>query len=233
MPSNPITSWQIEGGKVEVVTDFLFLGSKITVDGDWGHEVRRCWLLGRKVMTNLDSVLKSRDITLLKKVYIVKALVFPVVTYGCENWHLQTVLLEKTPESPLDSKEIKPVLREISLEYSLEGLMAKLKLQYFGHLMQIANSLEKSLMLGNIESGRGRGHQRMRWLDGITDAMDMNLGKPWHAGRLQSMGSQRVKHDWATEQQQCLLYSKSLKNVSMQSEQMENSEQNLICCYSS
>ena len=143
------------------------------------------------------------------------------------------MLLEKTPESPLDSKEIKPVLREISLEYSLEGLMAKLKLQYFGHLMQIANSLEKSLMLGNIESGRGRGHQRMRWLDGITDAMDMNLGKPWHAGRLQSMGSQRVKHDWATEQQQCLLYSKSLKNVSMQSEQMENSEQNLICCYSS
>ena len=89
MASSPITSWQIEGGKVEIVTDFLFLGSKITVDGDWGHKVRRCWLLGRKVMTNLDRVLKSRDITLLKKVYIVKALVFPVVTYGCENWTLK------------------------------------------------------------------------------------------------------------------------------------------------
>ena len=116
MASCPITSWQIEGEKVEVVTHFFFLGSKITADGDWSHEIRRCLFLGRKAMTNLDSVLKSRDITLPTKLRIVKAMVFPVVTYSCEtwtiktkNWWLQTVVLEKTPESPLDSKEIKPV----------------------------------------------------------------------------------------------------------------------------
>ena len=176
MPSNPITTRQIEGEKVEVVTDFLFLGFKIIVDGDCSHEFRRQFLLGKKAMTKLNSVVKSRDVTLLTKVRIVKAMVFPVVMYGCESWTIkkvecqridafQTVVLEKNPESPLDSKEIKPVsLKGNNPEYSLEGLMLKLKLQYFGHLMQTDDSVEKSLTLGKIEGRRRRGHWRKRWL---------------------------------------------------------------------
>ena len=194
MASSPITAWQIEGGKVEVVTDFLFLGSKIIVDSDCSHEIRRQLLLGRKAMTNLDTVLKSRDITLLTKVHIVKAMVFPLVMYNCEGW-----TIKKAEHQRIDAFELwcwrrllkvpwtawrsnQSILREINPEYSLEGLMLKLKLQYFGHLMWTDDSLEKSLMLGKIE-GRKRGCQRMRWMDGITDVMNTNLGKLWEMVR--------------------------------------------------
>ena len=162
MVSGSITSWQIEGEKVEAVTDFLFLGSKITVDGDCSHEITRWLLLGRKAMTNLDRVLKSRDPTLLTKVYIVKVMVFTVVMYGCECW-----TIKKAKCWRIDAFELWPwrrllrvpctarrsnqsILKEINPEYSLEGLLLKLKLQYFGHLMQTADSLEKILMLGKI-----------------------------------------------------------------------------------
>ena len=169
------------------VTDFIFLGSKITADGDCSHEIKRCLLLGRKAMTNLDSILKSRDITLLTKVCLVKAMVFPVVMYGCESWtikkaeHWRTdafVLwcwrrLLRVPWTARRSNQ--SILKEISPGCSLEGLMLKLKLQYFGHLMRRVNSLEKTLMLGGIGGRRKRGWQRMRWLDGITDSMDMSL----------------------------------------------------------
>ena len=134
-------------GKVEAVTDFIFLGSKITVDSDCSHEINRCLLFGRKAMTNLDNVLKSRDITLLTKVCIAKAMVYPVVMYGCESWTIKKaefVVLQKTLESPLDCKEIKSVSPKGNPEYSLEELMLKLKLQYFGHLMPRANSLENT-----------------------------------------------------------------------------------------
>ena len=149
MGSGPITSWQIDGETMETVIDFIFVGSQITADGDWSHEIKRHLFLRRKAMTNLDSILKSRDITLPTKVHLIKATVFPVVMYGCENWNIkkswaprnscfQIMGLEKTPKSPLDCK-IKPVnLKEINPEYSLEGLMLRLKLQYFGHLMQRA-----------------------------------------------------------------------------------------------
>ena len=178
--SSPTASWQIDGETVETVTDFIFLGSKITVDGDCSHEIRRRLLLGRKVMTNLDSILKSRDITLPTKVRLVKAMVFPVVMYGCESW-----MIKKAEHQRIDTFELwywrrllkipwtarssnQSILKEISPEYSLEGLMLKLKLQYFGHLMQRPDLLEKTLMLGEIEGRRRRGRQRMRWLDGIT-----------------------------------------------------------------
>ena len=210
-----ITAGQIEWEKGKVVTDFLFLGSKITADCDYSHEIRRQLLLGRKAMTKLDSVLKSRDIILLTKVHIVKAMVFPVVTYGCESWtvkkaeHQRIDAFElwcqrRLPKVPWTARRSnQSILKEISPEYSLEGLMLKLKFQYFGHLMQTANSLEKSM--GKIEGRRRRGHQRMRWLDSITDAMNMNLGKlhssnlAWKIpGGLQSMGSLRVGQDSAT-----------------------------------
>ena len=182
---------------MEVATDFVFWGSKITTDSDCSHEIRRKFLLGRKEMTNLDIVLKSRDITLLTKVHIVKAMVFSVALYGCDSWTIKKSEHQRIDAFEtrywrrlLDSKEInQPILREINLEYPLEGLTLKLKLQYFGHLMQTADSLGKSLMLGKIKGKRKRRHQRMRWLDGITNAVNMNLGKlqavmsdrePWH-----------------------------------------------------
>ena len=162
--------------------------SKITSDADCSHEIKRWLLLGRKAMTNLDSILKSRDITLPTKVHLVKAVVFPVVMYGCESWtikkaeHQRTDAFElwcwrrllRVPQTARRSNQ--SIQKEISPEYSLEGLMLKLKLQYFGHLMRRTDSLEKTLMLGKIEGGR-RGRQRMRWLDGITDSMDMSLSK--------------------------------------------------------
>ena len=173
---------------VETVTDFIFLGSKITADGDCSHEIKRHLLLGRKVVTNLDSTLKSRDITLATKVHLVKAVVFPVVMYGCENWTLKKVehqridvfalwcwrRLLRVPWTARRSNQ--SILKEISPGCSLEGLMPKLKLPYFGHLMRRVDSLEKTLMLGGIE-GRRRGQQRMRWLNGITDSMYMSLGE--------------------------------------------------------
>ena len=168
---------------------FYFLGSKITADGDCSHEIKRYLLLGRKAMTNLDSILKSRDITLPTKVCLVKAIVFPVVIYGCESWTVKKVehrkidafelwcwrRLLRVPWSARRSNQW--ILKDISPEYSLEVLLLKLKLQYFGYLMQRTDSLEKTLMLGKIEGGRRRGWQRMRWLDGITESMDMSLSR--------------------------------------------------------
>ena len=170
----PITSWQIDGETMETVTDFLFLGSKITADGDCSHEIKRHLLFGRKTMTNLDIILKSRDITLLTKVHIVKPMVFPVVICGCESW-----TIKKAEYQRIDAFELwcrrrllrvpwtARFLKEISPDYSLEGQMLKLKLQYLGHVMWRTDSLEKTLMLGKSE-GRRRGQWRMRWLDGIT-----------------------------------------------------------------
>ena len=189
MASSPNTSWQIDGETMETVADFIFGGSKITADGDCSHEIKRHLLLGRKVITNLDSILKRRDIALPTKVYLVKAMGFPVVMYGCESW-----TIKKAERRRIDAFELwfwrrvlrvpwtarrsnQSVRKEISSEYSLEGLMPKLKLQSFGHLMRKADSFEKTLMLGKIEGGRRRGRQRIIWLDGITDSMDRSLSK--------------------------------------------------------
>uniref|UniRef100_A0A4W2D5P2 Reverse transcriptase domain-containing protein n=1 Tax=Bos indicus x Bos taurus TaxID=30522 RepID=A0A4W2D5P2_BOBOX len=224
MASGPITSWQIDG---ETVSDFIFWGSKITADGNCSHEIKRHLLLGRKVMTNLDSIFKSRDITLPTKVHLVKAMVFPVVLYGCESWtvkkaerrridafvlfiylffkfyfifKLYNIVLVlpnikmNLPQVYIDAFELwcwrrllrvpwtarrsnQSILKEISPGCSLEGLMVKLKLQYFGHLTRRVDSLKKTLMLGEIGGRRRRGQQRMRWLDGITDWMDVSLSE--------------------------------------------------------
>ena len=190
MASGPITSWQIDGLTVKSVRDFVFWGSKITADGDCSHEIKRRLLLGRKVLINLDSILKSRDVTLPTKFHLVKAMVFPVVMYGCESW-----TTKKAERWRIDAFELwcwrrllwvpwtarksdQSILKEINPEYSLEGLILQLKLQYLGHLMQRADSLEKTLMLGGIEGWRRRGCQRMAQLDGVLQG-SLACCSPW------------------------------------------------------
>ena len=212
--SSPITSWQIHGETVETVSDFSFWVTKVTADGDCSHEIKRCLLLGRKVMSNPYGILKRRDITLSTKVCLVKVMVFPVVMYGCESW-----TIKKAEHRKFDAFELwcwrrllrvpwtarrsnQPILKEISPGCSLHGLMLKLKLQYFGHLMRRADSFEKTLMLGKIEGSRRRGRQRMRWLDGVTDSNGHGFG--WTPGVGDGQGGMGCCGTWGHKELTCL-----------------------------
>ena len=210
MASSPITSWEIDGETVERVSDFIFGGSKITVDGDCSHEIKRHLLLGRKAMTNLDSIFKSRDITLPTKVHLVKAMVFPVVIYGCESWTVKKAEHQITGAFELWcwrrlweflrlQRSNQSIPKEISPGYTLEGLI----LRYFGHLMWRTDSFEKTLILGKAEGRRRRGWQRMRWLYSITGSMDMSLTLGNSGGQRSvvccSPWGCRVRHDLVTE----------------------------------
>uniref|UniRef100_A0AC11DAG0 Uncharacterized protein n=2 Tax=Ovis aries TaxID=9940 RepID=A0AC11DAG0_SHEEP len=189
MASGPVTSWELDGETVETVSDFIFGGSRITADGEFSSEIKRCLFLGKKVMTNLDSIFKSRDITLSTKVRLVKTMVFPVVMYGCESWTVKRAERQRIDAFDLwcwrrlwrvpwtARRSNQSILKEISPGISLEGMMLKLKLQYFGQLMRRVDSLEKTLMLGGIGGRRRRGQQKVRWLDGITDSMDVSLSE--------------------------------------------------------
>ena len=208
--SGSITSWQIDGETVETVSDFIFGGSKITADGDCSHEIKRRLLLRRKVMTILDSIFKSRDIT-LPRVRLGKAMVFPVVMYGCESWTVKKVecwtidafelwcwrRLLRIPWTARRANQ--SILKEISPGCSLEGMMLKLKLQYFGHPTWRVDSLEKTLMLGGIGGRRRRGQQRMRWLDGITDSMVMSLNE-WTPGVGDGQGGLACCNSWGRKE---------------------------------
>ena len=215
--------------------DFIFLGSKITSDGYYSHEIKRHFLLGRKIMTNLENMLKSRDITLPTKVHLVKAMYFPVVMYRCESWIIKKAECWRTDAFELwcwrrllrvpwtARRSNQSILKEISPEYSLEGQMLKLKPLYFGHLMWRADLLEKTLVLGKIEGGRRRGQQRMRWLDGITDSMYMSLSKfqelvmdreAWHVTVHRVTKNQIQLSDW-TELTEVYLYLYLLISLSV------------------
>ena len=209
---------------METVSDFIFAGSKITADGDCSHEIKIHLLLGRKVMTNLESILKSKDITLPTMVHLVKDMVFPVVMYGCESWSIKKAEHQRTDAFELwcwrrllrvpwtARRSNQSILKEISPEYSLAGLMLKLKLQYFGHVMQRVDSLEKTLMLGKIE-GRRRSEQTIRWWMASPTQWTciwVGSGSWWWTGNpgvLQSMGSQRIREDWLTELNWCYFYT--------------------------